>query len=257
LPNLGAFEAFRSLPLQRTALERLRVQLEAYLSFLCHHPEVLQDDLLLDWLEASDVCQCVLRMVVANALGDLAELIHSIELLDEMLPWNGGANKSCVSPTTLAALTAPLRHPKTSDRVCCIICRILKRLMVTKRIRKMVLGKTGAAGGSSLLLKVCLRGGAVAAAVQGVFEACGDDVDDKELATLASSSSDTIQPDKAKTGKKARMCCICIDKEVTHAFLPCGHNCACLDCAQYLAAHESTCPICRRHIEGQVQIFAS
>jgi len=50
-------------------------------------------------------------------------------------------------------------------------------------------------------------------------------------------------------------CCICLDREKSHAFLPCGHRCACMDCAAIFVAGSSLCPICRKRVEGSVQIF--
>ena len=46
-------------------------------------------------------------------------------------------------------------------------------------------------------------------------------------------------------------CCICIDSNKTHAFVPCGHQCVCGNCAIGL----QLCPICRVNIENILKIY--
>ncbi|WAQ96718.1 XIAP-like protein [Mya arenaria] len=51
--------------------------------------------------------------------------------------------------------------------------------------------------------------------------------------------------------KQQMMCKICMDKDATIVFLPCGHMVACVDCAHALRK----CPICRHVIKGAVRAF--
>ncbi|CAK0833415.1 unnamed protein product [Prorocentrum cordatum] len=37
-------------------------------------------------------------------------------------------------------------------------------------------------------------------------------------------------------------CVICLDRERSRAFLPCGHLCACADCATFMSARGDKCP---------------
>jgi hypothetical protein len=47
------------------------------------------------------------------------------------------------------------------------------------------------------------------------------------------------------------LCKICMDKEVTVVFLPCGHLVTCMDCASAM----KDCPVCRKHVTGLVRAF--
>lgn len=185
LPALPSFSTFGS----EASKERLRIQLEAYLSFLCRHPLVLLDDALWNWLEASAVTKCVVRMVVTNALGHVSELGALIEELLQLLS-EDGTDRCCVSPAILEALSAPFNHATTTDETCLNVCRVLKRLVVRQRVRHLFLPQAG--GGVALLLKAHLRGGEVAEAVQLVFEACGGNPEEDPPVTSLTSSLETF-----------------------------------------------------------------
>ncbi|XP_008554578.1 baculoviral IAP repeat-containing protein 7-B isoform X1 [Microplitis demolitor] len=51
--------------------------------------------------------------------------------------------------------------------------------------------------------------------------------------------------------KEARLCKICMDREVSVVFLPCGHLATCVQCAPSL----TDCPMCRQEIRATVRIF--
>merc|ERR1712039_893925 len=70
----------------------------------------------------------------------------------------------------------------------------------------------------------------------------------------ASADAPTTEQRPSDDGDPAE-CCVCLDKAKTHALLPCGHLCACMDCSAFLAARNSACPVCRCPIERAVQIF--
>jgi len=53
--------------------------------------------------------------------------------------------------------------------------------------------------------------------------------------------------------KEQRTCKICMDGEVGVVFLPCGHFCACVNCAPSL----KDCPVCRTNIQGTVRTYMS
>ena len=52
---------------------------------------------------------------------------------------------------------------------------------------------------------------------------------------------------KVKEGKPshARECVVCFDRDVSHIFVPCGHQCVCERCAATVMATSCECPICR------------
>ncbi|NWW37462.1 BIR7B protein, partial [Panurus biarmicus] len=53
--------------------------------------------------------------------------------------------------------------------------------------------------------------------------------------------------------REERMCKVCMDKDVSVVFVPCGHLVACEECALNLRL----CPICRAVIRGSVRAFMS
>lgn len=53
--------------------------------------------------------------------------------------------------------------------------------------------------------------------------------------------------------KEARLCKICMDREIATVFLPCGHLATCVHCAPSLLY----CPICRQKIRATVRTFLS
>jgi len=57
-------------------------------------------------------------------------------------------------------------------------------------------------------------------------------------------------------GKMANLeCKICMDEQVECAFKPCGHACACYDCARHLGFRLGRCPICRGVIAEIIRIY--
>ena len=56
----------------------------------------------------------------------------------------------------------------------------------------------------------------------------------------------------------SRLCVVCLDKEKSHAFFPCGHMCVCEACVETvtsLAPEKRLCPICRVPIDTSNRIF--
>jgi len=53
--------------------------------------------------------------------------------------------------------------------------------------------------------------------------------------------------------KEARLCKVCLDEDVSVAYIPCGHIVTCVLCAAAL----DQCPLCRKNIKGTVRVFFS
>ncbi len=49
------------------------------------------------------------------------------------------------------------------------------------------------------------------------------------------------------------ICAVCFDAEVNTAFVPCGHECCCCDCATVFAS--GICPICRRSVDSVLRVY--
>uniref|UniRef100_A0A8C3QHJ2 E3 ubiquitin-protein ligase XIAP n=1 Tax=Cyanoderma ruficeps TaxID=181631 RepID=A0A8C3QHJ2_9PASS len=58
-------------------------------------------------------------------------------------------------------------------------------------------------------------------------------------------------PEKLRRLQEEKLCKICMAKDVSVVFIPCGHLVACKECAQLL----SECPLCRRDIVKIQEIF--
>ena len=51
-------------------------------------------------------------------------------------------------------------------------------------------------------------------------------------------------------------CVVCLGSPSTCAFVPCGHQCVCEDCARAVSASAiRACPMCRGDIERFVRVF--
>uniref|UniRef100_A0A8C0FZY0 RING-type E3 ubiquitin transferase n=1 Tax=Chelonoidis abingdonii TaxID=106734 RepID=A0A8C0FZY0_CHEAB len=73
-----------------------------------------------------------------------------------------------------------------------------------------------------------------------------------------SSSAEEREPplsteEQLRRLQEERMCKVCMDKDVSIVFVPCGHLVVCAECAPSLRR----CPICRAVIRGSVRTFMS
>ncbi|XP_076245579.1 death-associated inhibitor of apoptosis 2 [Calliopsis andreniformis] len=81
------------------------------------------------------------------------------------------------------------------------------------------------------------------------------DVEDNtfENRTSGRSKETTSLEEENRRLREARLCKICMDREVAVVFLPCGHLATCVHCAPSLIY----CPMCRREIRATVRTFLS
>ncbi|XP_064247745.1 baculoviral IAP repeat-containing protein 7 isoform X4 [Passer domesticus] len=78
----------------------------------------------------------------------------------------------------------------------------------------------------------------------------------QEVRPVQQKESDESQlstEEKLRRLQEERMCKVCMDKDVSVVFVPCGHLVACEECALNLRL----CPICRAVIRGSVRAFMS
>jgi len=69
-------------------------------------------------------------------------------------------------------------------------------------------------------------------------------------------ASVTVTEAEDRFGKMANLeCKICMDKVVECAIRPCGHACACYECARHLQFSLGRCPICRGVIAEAIRIY--
>ena len=56
-----------------------------------------------------------------------------------------------------------------------------------------------------------------------------------------------------QTLKESRSCKVCMDQEVSHVFIPCGHAICCGKCV----GNVKRCPMCRASIQGSLIAYFS
>ncbi|XP_012151449.1 death-associated inhibitor of apoptosis 2 isoform X2 [Megachile rotundata] len=80
----------------------------------------------------------------------------------------------------------------------------------------------------------------------------GDDNELDKKANVKSKETASLEEENRRL-KEARLCKICMDREVAIVFLPCGHLATCVYCAPTL----TYCPMCRQEIRATVRTFLS
>mmetsp|Transcript_68808 Transcript_68808/g.190494 ORF Transcript_68808/g.190494 Transcript_68808/m.190494 type:complete len:630 (+) Transcript_68808:1-1890(+) len=246
-----------------TMLERQRRQLEAYLAFLCAHSHVLLDTTIWRWLAADDLTQVVVRLVAASDVQWANEVCRLVQAMEAVLV-AGGDESRCVHPSVMRVLREVLLDD--GDQAAqAAACRLLERLLTgSHRARQLFLAPE--AGGASALVSVFRCGPQAGQAasdavwrileVLSVAEAEGTRrLEAQELETRARNEEAEERRRRPAEEPGPGECCVCLDRGKSHALLPCGHLCACMDCAAYLAARAESCPVCRCPIERAVQIF--
>lgn len=247
-------------------LERRRRQLESYLAFLCTHSLVLLDATIWQWLGTDEITQVVCRLVVAHSVQWPAEVGRLALRLAAVVGARRGTSADvarCVHPAVLKVLRDVLSDnaDAAAQRAA---CSLLDRLLVgSARARQLFLAQD--AGGATALLALASSASqqaspvaeAAKAVVQRVLEAAAA----CEAATPGGEASAGTRrragdgSGGADAGVELGECCVCLDRGRSHALMPCGHLCTCMDCADFLAARGSPCPVCRVSIERAQQIF--
>ena len=78
-----------------------------------------------------------------------------------------------------------------------------------------------------------------------------EDSDDRE-------TSDAAMPEGGGSGggdMPAEVCVVCMDSPMDHAFIECGHICACRGCAHAIMASTQRCPICRARASSVLKTY--
>mmetsp|Transcript_46164 Transcript_46164/g.147463 ORF Transcript_46164/g.147463 Transcript_46164/m.147463 type:complete len:629 (-) Transcript_46164:86-1972(-) len=260
--------SLRSLPqdwlfshFSNSMLERQRRQLETYLDALCSHSQVVLDPegVLWRWLAVDDFTQVIVRLVAARAAGSPEELQHLTQTLEAVVAVSDDATR-CVHPVVLGILKEVLLGdvPEAAQAA----ARLLEQLLVTSRRARQLFLSRDSGGAEALLAASRGSGGSVAAsAVQRVFETlCNQDADGGDGPQASegdeAEAAGRASPTPPAVGEQEPSeCCVCLDRPKSHAMLPCGHLCACMECAAQLSAQGQSCPVCRQRVERTVQIY--
>lgn len=82
----------------------------------------------------------------------------------------------------------------------------------------------------------------------------GEDEGTPPAATNSSEDMDQKEMDeKLREFEHEKRCKVCLDRDADVVFMPCGHLCTCVDCAQALR----TCPLCRKRIQKSIKTYSS
>ena len=70
--------------------------------------------------------------------------------------------------------------------------------------------------------------------------------------------SKKAEEDKKKANNPSKnlgACAICLENPQTHAFVPCGHVCACKECSTRVMTKNKKCPICNKVSKMTMELF--
>lgn len=77
--------------------------------------------------------------------------------------------------------------------------------------------------------------------------------------SCSSNSSDGVAVSSPKLPPKhpgpSRMCCVCKEKDVVAALVPCGHNLFCSSCAQMAVVASGICPVCSSQVTSMLRLY--
>ena len=78
--------------------------------------------------------------------------------------------------------------------------------------------------------------------------------DDRSRVSKGNSKTSISSHGSSRTKRLGR-CTICGDPDKNHVFVPCGHLCACKQCAEQVISRKMTCPVCRGEVTEAIQVF--
>ena len=78
----------------------------------------------------------------------------------------------------------------------------------------------------------------------------------KAASQMAATKAPATVPQEPMRAPDGGLCCVCMDAAQSHAFVPCGHLCACAGCAgEIMEGEKSECPLCRTPSVLATQIY--
>ena len=118
-------------------------------------------------------------------------------------------------------------------------------------------GQGGQARGRALEIKSEMvemnRGGAQSAA--GCASSMEEGAPSPAAVVGASPAAGGCPPAGAAATEEVE-CCVCMETRKSHIFIPCGHFCACQQCADaIMAADKPECPMCRHPADKHMRVY--
>ena len=77
-------------------------------------------------------------------------------------------------------------------------------------------------------------------------------------AGASGASAGAAGPSELRAAEQGGRCCVCLEAESTHAFVPCGHQCVCATCGALVrskAPRHACCPLCKLPSKSLMRVF--
>ena len=77
-------------------------------------------------------------------------------------------------------------------------------------------------------------------------------------AGASGASGGAAGPSELRGVEQGGRCCVCLEAESTHAFVPCGHQCVCAPCGALVrskAPRHACCPLCKLPSKSLMRVF--
>lgn len=81
-------------------------------------------------------------------------------------------------------------------------------------------------------------------------------VDSSGVMVASAKEVSTVAPAEEASAVEMQMCVVCMEKEKTHLFAPCGHHCVCEGCSFLVQSRMSICPLCKQPIENAIRVYS-
>ncbi|XP_055278847.1 putative inhibitor of apoptosis isoform X4 [Moschus berezovskii] len=204
-------------------------------------------------------CEFLIRMKGQEFVGEIqARYPH---LLEQLLSTANTPGDENADPPNDLSLLRRNRMALFQQLTCVlpILDNLLKANVINKQEHDIIKQKTQLPLQARELIDTVLVKGNSAA---NIFKNCLKEVDptlyknlfvEKNMKYIPTDVSGLSLEEQLRRLQEERTCKVCMDKEVSIVFIPCGHLVVCQECAPSLRK----CPICRGIIKGTVRTFLS
>uniref|UniRef100_A0A4W2D4T7 Baculoviral IAP repeat containing 2 n=1 Tax=Bos indicus x Bos taurus TaxID=30522 RepID=A0A4W2D4T7_BOBOX len=204
-------------------------------------------------------CEFLIRMKGQEFVSEVqARYPHLLEQLLSTANTSGDEN---ADPPNNLSLLRRNRMALFQQLTCVlpILDNLLKANVINKQEHDIIKQKTQIPLQARELIDTVLVKGNSAA---NIFKNCLKEIDptlyknlfvEKNMKYIPTDVSGLSLEEQLRRLQEERTCKVCMDKEVSIVFIPCGHLVVCQECAPSLRK----CPICRGIIKGTVRTFLS
>ena len=80
-------------------------------------------------------------------------------------------------------------------------------------------------------------------------------VEDEFVALALNQEAERSASEEERVVDEDKLCVVCMAEPKEYLFAPCGHMCACSDCADLIINKDALCPICRKDIACKIKVY--